>query len=61
MTPRAKNLTAAGRGQYTAPILVGLTPEQRDLVRAAAERDHRPVVAWARLALLDAAKRALKE
>lgn len=61
MTSKLPPTKPTGRGRYTAPILVGLTPEQRDLVRAAAERDQRPVVAWARMVLLDAARRAVGE
>lgn len=40
-----------GRGAYTSPILVGLTPEQHEIVKSAATRDHRSVGEWARLVL----------
>lgn len=52
---RARN-GSGGRGQYDAPILIGLTAEQRAAVQAAATRAQRSVGDWARLTLLAAAE-----
>jgi len=43
-----------GRGIYTAPILVGLTPAQRAAVKLAAKRSRRSVAEWVRIILMDA-------
>jgi hypothetical protein len=37
-------------------ILLALTPEEREELRAAAQRDDRPLAAWARRILLLAAR-----
>ena len=52
---KAPTPPSGGRGKYTSPILVGLTEEQRDAIKAAAARDHRTLADWARLVLLRAA------
>lgn len=49
--PRKSN----GRGMYTKPVLVGLTPEQHEAVSATAAATMRSVSEWARATLVYAA------
>ena len=50
--PRKRSLRRSGA------VLVLLSPEEREQIRAAAQRDDRPLTAWMRwVALREAAKR----
>lgn len=49
-----KSSASNGRGIYTAPILVGLTPEQHESVKNTAKKAQRSVGEWARIVLTDA-------
>jgi hypothetical protein len=41
-------------------VLLALTPEEREEIRAAAERDERPMTAWIRRVALHAARAATR-
>lgn len=53
--PRAKTKPARGPRRAGA-VLVALTPEEREELRAAAARDDRPLAAWIRHVALKAAR-----
>lgn len=53
-TKKSKNNAKSGRGIYISPVLVGMTREQHESVKAAAARAQRSVAEWARATLLAA-------
>jgi hypothetical protein len=55
--PRPAKKPAAKSPRRAGAVLVLLTPEEREEIRAAAERDERPMTAWLRRVALEAARR----
>jgi uncharacterized ferredoxin-like protein len=54
--PRTAKKTAPKSPRRSGAVLVLLTPEEREEIRAAAERDERPMTAWLRRVALAAAR-----